>query len=67
VVTPQGSWLVVLGAEDEVVSPQRMLEWARGLNPPPALAVLPGAGHYFHGRLPELRERVRAFLNQRPG
>ena len=66
-VTPQGAWLVVLGAEDEVVSPQRMLEWARGLNPPPALAVLPGAGHYFHGRLPELRERVRAFLNQRPG
>ncbi len=66
-VTPTPGWLVLLGDADEVVSPQRMLEWARGLNPAPTLAVLPGAGHYFHGRLPELRERVTAFLNQRPG
>jgi len=50
-----------------VVAPQRMLEWARGLTPAPTLQVLPGAGHFFHGRLPELRERVTAFLNQRPG
>jgi alpha/beta superfamily hydrolase len=66
-VTPGASWLVLLGDADDVVSPQRMLEWARGLNPAPALQVLPGAGHYFHGHLPELRERVTAFLNQRPG
>jgi alpha/beta superfamily hydrolase len=66
-VTPNGPWLVLLGDADDVVSPQRMLEWARGLNRMPALQVLPGAGHYFHGRLPELRERVTVFLNQRPG
>jgi alpha/beta superfamily hydrolase len=66
-VTPAAAWLVLLGDADEVVSPRRMLEWARGLNPAPTLQVLPGAGHYFHGRLPELRERVTAFLNQRPG
>jgi alpha/beta superfamily hydrolase len=66
-VTPAGPWLVLLGDADEVVAPQRMLEWARGLNPSPTLQVLPGAGHFFHGRLPELRGRVTAFLNQRPG
>jgi alpha/beta superfamily hydrolase len=66
-VTPAGRWLVLLGDADDVVAPQRMLEWARGLNPPPTLQVLPGAGHYLHGRLPQLRERVTAFLNQRPG
>jgi uncharacterized protein len=66
-VTPGDAWLVLLGDADEVVSPQRMLEWARGLNPTPTLQVLPGAGHFFHGRLPELRERVSGFINQRPG
>ncbi len=66
-VTPQCPWLVVLGDADEVVSPQRMLEWAQGLRPPPLIRVLAGAGHFFHGRLPELREAVLAFINQRPG
>jgi alpha/beta superfamily hydrolase len=66
-VTPQCPWLVLLGDADDVVSPQRMLEWAQGLRPPPVIQVLAGAGHYFHGRLPELRDAVAAFINQRPG
>jgi uncharacterized protein len=65
-VMPACPWLVLLGDADDVVSPQRMLEWAQGLRPAPVTQVLAGAGHYFHGRLPELRERVTAFLNQRP-
>ena len=65
-VTPTCPWLVLLGDADDVVSPPRMLEWARALRPEPVTQVLAGAGHYFHGRLPELRERVAAFLNQRP-
>lgn len=66
-VTPGCPWLVLLGDADDVVSPQRMLEWARGLRPQPAIQVLPGAGHFFHGRLPELQEAVAGFVNQRPG
>ena len=66
-VSPRGAWLVLLGDADEVVPPQRMLAWARGLDPAPTLQVLSGAGHFFHGRLPELRERVSGFINQRPG
>jgi uncharacterized protein len=66
-VTPQCPWLVLLGDADDVVSPQRMLEWAQGLRPPPVIQVLAGAGHFFHGRLPELRDAVLAFINQRPG
>ncbi|HTB66772.1 MAG TPA: alpha/beta hydrolase [Steroidobacteraceae bacterium] len=65
-VIPACPWLVLLGDADDVVSPQRMLEWAQGLRPAPVTQVLAGAGHYFHGRLPDLRERVTAFLNQRP-
>jgi alpha/beta superfamily hydrolase len=66
-VRPECPWLVLLGDADDVVSPPRMLEWARGLQPQPAIQVLAGAGHYFHGRLPELHDAVAAFLNQRPG
>jgi len=67
VVTPACPWLVVLGDADDVVSPARMLDWARGLRPQPSLQVMAGAGHYFHGRLPELRDAVTAFVSQRPG
>ena len=66
-VTPGCTWLVVLGDADDVVSPQRMLQWARDLRPQPAIQVLSGAGHYFHGRLPELRDAVTAFVTQMPG
>jgi alpha/beta superfamily hydrolase len=66
-VTPACPWLVLLGDADDVVQPARMLDWARALRPQPAIQVMAGAGHYFHGRLPELRDLVAAFLNQRPG
>jgi uncharacterized protein len=66
-VMPGCPWLVLLGDADDVVSPQRMLEWAQGLRPQPVIQVLAGAGHFFHGRLPELHDAVAAFLNQRPG
>jgi alpha/beta superfamily hydrolase len=44
--------LVVHGEEDDVVPLAEVLNWAR----PQALpvVVLPGAGHFFHGRLLEL-------------
>jgi alpha/beta superfamily hydrolase len=66
-VRPECPWLVVLGDADDVVPPARMLEWARDLRPQPSLQIMAGAGHYFHGRLPDLRDAVTAFLNQRPG
>jgi uncharacterized protein len=66
-VAPACPWLVVLGDADEVVPPQRMLDWARTLRPQPSIQVMPGVGHYFHGCLPQLRETVTTFLNQRPG
>jgi alpha/beta superfamily hydrolase len=55
---PGCPWLVVQGDADEVVDPQAVLRWARGLLPPPRVAVLPGVGHFFHGRLNELRDLV---------
>lgn len=58
VATPSMPWLLVQGDADDVVPPQAVLDWAAALTPPPRLAVLKGAGHFFHGRLNELRDAV---------
>ncbi len=55
---PGCPWLVVQGDADEVVNPQRVIAWAKSLDPQPRLTVLPGVSHFFHGHLPELREAV---------
>jgi hypothetical protein len=52
--------LLVHGEADDVVPLAAVLDWAR----PQALAVtvLTGAGHFFHGRLPQLRQIVAGAL-----
>ncbi len=52
---PRCPWLLVMGEDDEVVPPQAVRAWIAGLQHPPAQRWLPGAGHFFHQRLPELR------------
>ncbi len=55
---PHCPWLIVQGDADEVVDPQAVIAWVNGLEPRPRLVVLPGVGHFFHGRLHELRDAV---------
>jgi alpha/beta superfamily hydrolase len=55
---PRCPWLVVQGGADEVVDPAEVNAWINGLEPTPRLVVLPGAGHFFHHRLHELRDIV---------
>ena len=56
--------LLVHGELDEVVSLADVLQWARPLHLP--IVVLPEAGHFFHGRLNQLKQVVmHAFNGQR--
>ncbi|HEY1774147.1 MAG TPA: alpha/beta family hydrolase [Gammaproteobacteria bacterium] len=57
---PTCPWLLVQGDADDVVSPKAVLVWARALKSPPKIEVMAGAGHFFHGRLNELREAIVA-------
>jgi hypothetical protein len=59
---PACPWLIVQGDLDEVVAPEAVRAWAETLSPAPEMRVLPGAGHFFHGRLNELRDVVLAFM-----
>ena len=59
---PACPWLIVQGDADDVVPAQAVIAWARTLSPAPQLTVLPGAGHFFHGRINELRDIVLEFM-----
>jgi uncharacterized protein len=63
---PQCPWLIVQGDADDVVPPSTVLEWAQSLSPPQTVRVLAGAGHFFHGRINELRDVVTGFMQGTP-
>jgi alpha/beta superfamily hydrolase len=48
--------LIVHGDKDDVVPLERVLDWARPHNV--AVTVVPGGGHFFHGRLAQLQAIV---------
>jgi alpha/beta superfamily hydrolase len=52
---PKGT-LVIHGEADETVPLANVLDWARPLEQP--VVVVPGADHFFHGRLHLLRELI---------
>ena len=63
VLRPGCPWLVVQGDRDELVDVASVRRWVGEFRPPPQLVELPGAEHFFHGRLGELRAAVAGFLS----
>jgi uncharacterized protein len=61
---PECPWLIVQGEADDVVPANVVTAWAHTLSPAPELLVLPGAGHYFHGRINELRDALVEFMRR---
>ena len=61
---PDCPWLIVQGDADDVVPERVVSAWALALAPPPELLVMPGAGHYFHGRINELRDAIVDFMRR---
>ncbi len=59
---PAIPWLLAMGTADEVVPPTAVLDWARSRRHPPEISLHEGAGHFYHQRLPELRDTVLRHL-----
>ena len=59
---PRCPWLVAQGDRDELVDHEAVLAWTGSLDPPPLVRILPGAEHFFHGRLTLLRSLVGDWL-----
>lgn len=60
---PQCPWLVVQGDQDELVDHREVAAWMAALAPQAQLVLLPGAEHFFHGRLHEVKAAVSEFLS----
>jgi hypothetical protein len=61
---PHCPWLVVQGDADELVDHKSVLGWIQALDPAPEVKILPGAEHFFHGRLTVLRSLVGDWLGR---
>lgn len=64
VATP--GWVLVQGADDEVVSPRAVMHWVGTQALKPRLLWLEETGHFFHGQLTRLNERIRAIWSETP-
>jgi len=62
VANPDCEWLLAQGDADDVVPAAEVLAWAAKQPHQPRLHVLAGAGHFFHGRLHELKPLILDFL-----
>lgn len=56
--------LIVHGDEDDVIPLAAVMDWARAQDLP--VTVVPGTGHFFHGRLPLLQRIVQNSLAAAP-
>jgi uncharacterized protein len=50
--------LLIQGDKDEVVPPEAVFKWAENLPDKPRVICMHEAGHFFHGRLTELRNLI---------
>ena len=64
---PNCPWLIVQGDQDELVDIAETIEWVNSLDPGPELLIMPGAEHFFHGRIVELREAITDFVHKKTG
>lgn len=61
---PQCPWLIVQGDADDVVPVSETQTWVARHAPRASIALIAGAGHFFHGRLHDLKEVVAGFIEE---
>ena len=62
-ISPGGyPWYIVQTEDDEVVDAKAVIAWAKTLKPQPTLITLPTGGHFFHGQLLTLRDKLSTVL-----
>jgi hypothetical protein len=62
ITPPPCPWLMIQGSEDDVVPAPGIRALVARTRPAPAYIELAGAGHFFHGRLTDLRAHITAAL-----
>lgn len=61
---PNTPWLIVMGEEDEVVPVDKVTEFAKTHTPSPIVEYFPDTGHFFHGKLLDLKTVLQNYISQ---
>ncbi|WP_131669029.1 alpha/beta hydrolase [Psychrobacter pygoscelis] len=61
IMLPTKRTFEIFGDADEVIDPESMHQFAKRLDI--SVKIIPGAGHFFHGRLGELKDAIAEFSN----
>ena len=63
---PTMPWYVIHADDDEVVEPKAVFEWlTTEVKCQYTLTKMTGCGHFFHGKLPELRQAIEYYFQPR--
>lgn len=62
---PGCPWLVVHSRDDDTVPFEETAAILDTYDPPPQRVTVDGAGHFFHGRLEDVRDAMLSFLSSR--
>ncbi len=54
----EADWLLIQGGDDDIVPLEDVQSFVERLQPEPSMVVLDGAGHFFHGRLNDVKQAV---------
>lgn len=55
---------VLMGDADEVVPAEQVYHWFEGLPQPARLVKFPDTSHFFHGKLTELKDSIKALYTE---
>ncbi|MDH3326415.1 MAG: alpha/beta hydrolase [Gammaproteobacteria bacterium] len=66
ITIPDCPWVLLQGLADEVVNAQDVLDWCDSLSSPPHIKTFEGVGHYFHRRLPDIKQAILEHINNYP-
>jgi uncharacterized protein len=61
-ILPHSPWLLIQGEADEVVPVEAVRDWLADSTPSPQTLFLPDTGHFFHGRLNDLKAALHNFI-----
>lgn len=57
-------WILVQGGQDEIIASEKVLSWVENQSPAPEILYFPDAGHFFHGQLVEMKDKLLNLLRR---
>lgn len=61
---PKTPWLIVVGEDDEIVPVTLVTDFAQDKEQKPKLEYFPNTGHFFHGKLLDLKDVLQKYIRE---